>query len=139
MNSLFVVEMAELVESELDISVHSLQFCTDSKVILGYIYNQTRQFYVYVSNRLQRIRESTKPKQWHLSALHRIRQITPPYLYLQLTRLGSLVLLSCPCRKECPLQKRSHTTLSLQMLMLRCILMLPRFLFFQLTWDVGEP
>ncbi|KAM4593953.1 uncharacterized protein PAE49_010961 [Odontesthes bonariensis] len=57
--------MAELVESELDISVDSLQFYTDSKVVLGYIYNQTRRFYMYVSNRVQRIRKSTKPEQWH--------------------------------------------------------------------------
>jgi len=53
------------VESELDISVDTLQFYTDSKVVLGYIYNQTRWFYVYVSNRVQRIRKSTKPEQWH--------------------------------------------------------------------------
>lgn len=61
--AVLAVEMAELVESELDISVDTLQFYTDSKVVLGYIYNQTRRFYVYVSNRVQRIRKSTKPEQ----------------------------------------------------------------------------
>ncbi len=63
--AVLAVEVAELVESELDISVDSLQFYTDSKVVLGYIYNQTRRFYVYVSNRVQRIRKFTKPEQWH--------------------------------------------------------------------------
>lgn len=61
--AVFAVEIAEVVESELDISVDTLQFYMDSKVVLGYIYNQTRRFHVYVCNRVQRIRKSTKPKQ----------------------------------------------------------------------------
>lgn len=61
---MLAVEVAELITSELDISINTLQFYTDSKVVLGYIYNQTRRFYVYVSNRVQRIREFTKPEQW---------------------------------------------------------------------------
>lgn len=53
------------MKSELDISVDSLQFYTDSKVVLGFLHNQTRWFYVYVSNRVQRIRKSTESEQWH--------------------------------------------------------------------------
>lgn len=34
-------------------------------VVLGYIHNQKRRFYVYVSNHVQRIRKSTIPQQWH--------------------------------------------------------------------------
>ncbi|XP_077369860.1 uncharacterized protein LOC144014155 [Festucalex cinctus] len=63
--AVLAVEMAELVERELDVSIDTMQFYTDSKVVLGYIYNQTRRFYVYVANRVQRIRKSTKPEQWH--------------------------------------------------------------------------
>lgn len=59
------VEVAELVTSELDMALDAVEFYTDSRVILGYISNQTRRFYVYVSNRVQRIRRSTKPTQWH--------------------------------------------------------------------------
>lgn len=59
------VEIAELVVSELDIDPNSLKFYTDSKVVLGYIYNETKRFYVYVSNRVERIRKSTRPEQWH--------------------------------------------------------------------------
>ena len=59
------MEIAELVVSELDIDPNNLQFYTDSKVVLGYIYNETRRFYVYVSNRVERIRKSTRPEQWH--------------------------------------------------------------------------
>lgn len=41
------------------------EFYTDSKVVLGFIYNETRRPYVYVHNRVLRIRRSTCPKQWH--------------------------------------------------------------------------
>lgn len=32
--------------------------------MLGYINNEQRRFYVYVSNRVQRIRQATSPQQW---------------------------------------------------------------------------
>ncbi|KAG7483457.1 hypothetical protein JOB18_048755 [Solea senegalensis] len=62
--AVLAVEMAELVQRELDINIDAMQFYTDSRVVLGYIYNQTRRFYVYVCNRVQRIRRFTKPGQW---------------------------------------------------------------------------
>ena len=33
--------------------------------MLGYIHNTTRRFYVYVSNRVERIRKFSSPEQWH--------------------------------------------------------------------------
>ncbi|XP_071944762.1 uncharacterized protein [Antedon mediterranea] len=39
-------------------------FYSDSRVVLGYISNQTRRFYVYVSNRVERIIRITQPAQW---------------------------------------------------------------------------
>lgn len=62
--AVLAVEIAELVASELDLKIDSVTFFTDSKIVLGYIHNQTRRFYVYVSNRIQRIRQSTRPDQW---------------------------------------------------------------------------
>lgn len=59
------MELAELVTSEINVDLDATHFYTDSKVVLGYIYNETRRFYVYVSNRVQRIRRSTRPEQWH--------------------------------------------------------------------------
>ena len=47
------IEIAELVESELDINTDKMQFYTDSKIVLGYM------FWV------QPIRKFTKPEQWH--------------------------------------------------------------------------
>ncbi len=63
--AVLAVEIAELIQNELDITPNAVEFYTDSKVVLGYICNETRRFYVYVSNRIQRIRKSTKPEQWH--------------------------------------------------------------------------
>ncbi|XP_016336888.1 uncharacterized protein LOC107684994 [Sinocyclocheilus anshuiensis] len=62
--AVLAVEIAEQIVQELDINPDTLLFYTDSKVVLGYICNETRRFYVYVSNRVQRIREFTHPEQW---------------------------------------------------------------------------
>lgn len=62
--AVLAVEIAELLVKELDISLDSLKFYTDSKVVLGYIYNESRRFYVYVSNRVERIRKFSCPEQW---------------------------------------------------------------------------
>lgn len=62
--AVMAVEMAEVVTEEIDLPLDSVTFFTDSKVVLGYICNQSRRFYVYVNNRVQRIRQSTTPEQW---------------------------------------------------------------------------
>lgn len=116
--AVLAVELAELVKSELNISVDSLQFYTYSNVVLGYIHNQTRRFYVYVSNRVQRIRKSTEPEQWH---------------YAWTTQNPA----DHATHSVFAAERGSHTTLSLQILTLRCVLMLPRCLFLQLNWDVS--
>lgn len=62
--AVLAVELAELIASEIDVRIDATTFHTDSKVVLGYIHNETRRFYVYVNNRVLRIRRSTRPKQW---------------------------------------------------------------------------
>lgn len=59
------VDMAELITSQIDIKCDAVTFYTDSRVVLGYIYNEKRRFYVYVKNLIQRIRRVTQPQQWH--------------------------------------------------------------------------
>ncbi|KAI7804924.1 hypothetical protein IRJ41_023810 [Triplophysa rosa] len=63
--AVLAVEMADLIHDELNLKLDYTKFYTDSKVVLGYIYNESRRFYVYVHNRVQRIRQTTKPEQWH--------------------------------------------------------------------------
>ena len=40
-----------------------MKYYTDSKVVLGYINNDTRRFHVYVANRVQTIRNLSQPDQ----------------------------------------------------------------------------
>lgn len=54
-----------MLVDELDVDIHNVKFYTDSRVVLGYIYNTNRRFFVYVANRVTRIRKSTQPEQWH--------------------------------------------------------------------------
>ncbi|XP_025766921.1 uncharacterized protein LOC112848107 [Oreochromis niloticus] len=63
--AVMAVEIADLVMRELDLDLKTVKFYTDSRVVLGYIHNETRRFYVYVNNRVQRIRQSTQPEQWN--------------------------------------------------------------------------
>ncbi|KAK0139045.1 hypothetical protein N1851_024400 [Merluccius polli] len=62
--AVLAVELAELISSEIDMELEDTIFYSDSKVVLGYISNDTRRFYVYVSNRVQRIRSYSHPEQW---------------------------------------------------------------------------
>ena len=58
------IETTELIIEELDLDLQTVAFYSDSRVVLGYISNESRQFYVYVSNRVERIRKSSSPEQW---------------------------------------------------------------------------
>lgn len=57
-------EIAQYISEQLDIDLSKFWFYSDSKVVLGYISNQSRRFYTYVSNRVARIRQITSPEQW---------------------------------------------------------------------------
>ena len=45
-------------------------YYSDSKVVLSYISNDSRRFYVYVSNRVERIRRTSAPHQWNYVVTH---------------------------------------------------------------------
>ncbi len=47
--AVLAAELAETIMDELDFSLDAVEFYTDSRVVLGYINNQTRRFYVYVA------------------------------------------------------------------------------------------
>lgn len=55
--------MADLLTTELDIDLQKVKFYTDSRVVLGYIHNTSRRFYVHDSNRVAQIRRLTHPNQ----------------------------------------------------------------------------
>lgn len=63
--AVLAVQLYEVIQEEIDISVDAVTFFTDSEIVLGYIHNSSRRFYVYVSNGVARIRQSSCPNQWH--------------------------------------------------------------------------
>jgi hypothetical protein len=52
------------MKEELDVPCESY-FYTDSKIVLGYLSNTSKRFYIYVTNRISQIRELTDASQWH--------------------------------------------------------------------------
>lgn len=63
--AVLAVELMELIREEIDTELYNIHFYTDSRIVLGYIHNVTRRFYMYVANRVAHIRKNTEPSQWH--------------------------------------------------------------------------
>lgn len=63
--AVLAVRVAQFLQREFEGVVTQHHFWTDSRVVLGYIYNETKRFHVYVANRIQQIRDFSKPQQWH--------------------------------------------------------------------------
>ncbi|XP_069134244.1 uncharacterized protein [Argopecten irradians] len=49
----------------MDIGFDRVRFFTDSRVVLGYIRNETKRFFIYVENRVERIRRCSSPSDWN--------------------------------------------------------------------------
>ncbi len=63
--AVLAVEMADLKLNEINFKPDAVKFYCDSKVVLGYIFSESRHFFVYVHNRVLRIQQPTRPEQWH--------------------------------------------------------------------------
>ena len=63
--AVLAVEIAQFAADNLDLKIDIIKYYTDSKVVLGYISNNTRRFYIYVANRVERIRRLSDPTQWN--------------------------------------------------------------------------
>ena len=61
--TVLAVQAADKVVNELDVTVAEVVFYTNSKVVLGYICNESRRFYVYVVNRVEIIQKISTPDQ----------------------------------------------------------------------------
>ena len=62
--ALVSVRVSSLLQRELEYANATHVFWTDSRVVLGYISNESKRFHVFVANRVQQIRESTGSHQW---------------------------------------------------------------------------
>ena len=58
------VKVSDMLRQELQYERAEDIFWTDSKVVLGYIRNDSKRFHVFVANRVQQIRDQTSPTQW---------------------------------------------------------------------------
>ena len=63
-SALLAVEIAETISNHMGLALQDFRFYSDSKFVLGYIYNTARRFHTYVANRVARIRSSTSSRQW---------------------------------------------------------------------------
>ena len=63
--ALLAVEIADIVKTQLNVRISTIQFYSDSKIVLGYISNHSRRFYNYVANRVERILRASEPSQWN--------------------------------------------------------------------------
>ncbi|XP_053375012.1 uncharacterized protein LOC128547190 [Mercenaria mercenaria] len=63
--AVMAVEIAETVYEQLGFPIEEMKFYTDSRVVLGYLNNKVRRFYIYVQNRIARILKSTTREQWY--------------------------------------------------------------------------
>ena len=59
------VRIREQLRQELKYHVDQEYLWTDSKLVLGYISNESRRFHVFVANRVQDIQDSTSVDQWN--------------------------------------------------------------------------
>ena len=57
-------KLDEVIRRELDVSLLSSVFWTDSRIVLSYIWNDSKRFQVFVGNRVSFIRERCSPEQW---------------------------------------------------------------------------
>lgn len=60
------IEISDIIKEQLGVPSECFRFYTDSQIVLGYLTNTARRFYVYVSNRVNRIHGhlSSSPNRW---------------------------------------------------------------------------
>ncbi|XP_061192133.1 uncharacterized protein LOC133200331 [Saccostrea echinata] len=66
--AVLAVQLADVIHEQLKIDRKHFSFYSDSQVVLGYITNENRRFYIYVANRVSRIRMSSQPSHWNYIA-----------------------------------------------------------------------
>ena len=62
--ALEAAQSARYVASEMRLKIDNVFFCSDSKIVLGYLTNTERSFTKYVTTRVGQILKTTSPSQW---------------------------------------------------------------------------
>ena len=63
--ALLAAKLDSLLHTQLTMNIDRSYFWSDSKIVLGYIKNESSRFHVFVANRVSQIRELTDPSAWH--------------------------------------------------------------------------
>ena len=58
-------KMSQLLKRELRYEQLHHVYWTDSRVVLGYIANETSRYHIFVANRIQAIRDTSETAQWN--------------------------------------------------------------------------
>ena len=58
------VKVSHHTRKELDLDEFQEVFWTDSKIVLGYIANESKRFQTFLANQAQQIQDHTNKKQW---------------------------------------------------------------------------
>ena len=59
------VTVSEMLNKELSYETISNFYWTDSKIVLGFLANESKRFHIFVANRVQVIHDASDPQQWH--------------------------------------------------------------------------
>ncbi|XP_043241080.1 uncharacterized protein LOC122391342 [Amphibalanus amphitrite] len=62
--AVMAVRLACCVRQELTLDIHETIYWSDSRVVLGYIFNTSRRFHTFIANRVAEIRSVSEPSQW---------------------------------------------------------------------------
>lgn len=63
--AVMAVTMDSIIQRELGVPLLPSTYWTDSQIVQAYIKAETKRFRVFVANRVARIREASRPSQWH--------------------------------------------------------------------------
>ena len=70
MAAVVAARLSIILDKELRLDCVSHHFWTDSKIVLGYLRNDSKRFKIFVANRIQEIHDISKTSQWgHVSGL----------------------------------------------------------------------
>lgn len=58
------VKVSDIIQRELNLPAVTNFYWTDSKIVLGYISNDSRRFQIFVANRVQLIHDHTNASEW---------------------------------------------------------------------------
>ncbi|XP_041369794.1 uncharacterized protein LOC121383763 [Gigantopelta aegis] len=63
--AVLAVQISEIVMDNIGIKFHDINYYSDSRIVLGYLYNISKRFMTYVSNRVEKVRKINRPDQWN--------------------------------------------------------------------------